>query len=92
VGSPGIPWWFRPGECGEDRNEIGENVSPISPFSHNGLGSNCAAGPAFEEHPSSIHWGFDSRGAWFPLDNSNARYPGVTLRKVPLIAYSLAIG
>src|SRR6185295_12098693 len=36
--------------------------------------------------------GFRFEGTWFPLDNSNARYPGVTVRNVPLIAYSLAIG
>jgi hypothetical protein len=29
---------------------------------------------------------------WFLLDHSNARYPSVTVRNVPLVAYSLAIG
>ena len=42
---------------------------------------------------SILHtWGCRFEETWFPLDNSNARYPGVTVRNVPLIAYSLAIG
>lgn len=81
----------RLGERAEWWNEIGENVSPILPFSHHDLGLNCVAGPAFEEYPSSTYGGA-IRGNVVSHSTTATPAIGVTVRNVPLIAYSLAIG